>query len=140
MRHLNRLPTKSETYLGGLFALLLSSGLGYLFWYVFRAASERPDFLTPSIVGVLAVLAVIFAWSSGLLLRILFGSPRLPSFKGQAATGYLMVSVGIGLCTGSLLSANNRAVLYFAQGICAITLGLFWAAQARRAARVAHHD
>lgn len=48
--------------------------------------------------------------------------------------GNLVVLFGIGLCTASLLSADNHVVLNSAQGVCAISLGLLWAVQARRVA------
>ena len=135
MTNINRLPTKSETFIGAIFSLLLSCGLGYVVWYVLRTASGRPELLTPWTVAVLAVLSIIFAWSSALFLRILFGSPKLPGFRGQAALGYFMVAVGLVLCLGSLLISHHRPALYFSQGVCAIGLGLFWVGQARKAAR-----
>ena len=46
----------------------------------------------------------------------------------------LVVLFGIGLCTASLLSADNHVVLNSTQGVCAISLGLLWAVQARRVA------
>ena len=135
MTNINRLPTKSETFFGAIFSVLLSCGLGYVVWYVLRTASGRPELLTPGTISVLAVLSIIFAWSSALFLRILFGSPKLPGFRGQAVMGYFMATAGLVLCLGSMLISNQRPALYFSQGVCAIGLGLFWVAQARKAAR-----
>jgi hypothetical protein len=135
MTNINRLPTRLETFIGAIFSLLLSSALGYVVWYVLRAAYGRPELLTPWVVAALGVLSIIFAWSSALFLRILFGSPELPSFRGQAAMGYFVVAGGLVLCLGSLLISRHSPALYFSQGVCAVGLGLFWVAQARKAAR-----
>lgn len=135
MTNIHRLPTKTETFFGATFALLLSCALGYLFWYVFHAAPLRPQLLTPAVIAVLAVLGAIFAWSSSLFLRIVFGSPELPSFKGQSMLGWFMVICGVVLCCGSLLVPTSRPMLYIAQGITAISLGALWVSQARKRTR-----
>ena len=136
MLKLNRLPTKFETAAGALVSLFLSVSTGWILWYTAKAIASYRLPLNFFDLVVFVSLALVFAWSSALLLRISFGKPQLPTFGAQRSLAWLMVLGGCLLIGASfvpgLKALNLRALLH---GLAALSIGLAWAykSRARRA-------
>jgi hypothetical protein len=137
LKTINRLPTKLETIAGAIVALFLSCSLGWVLWYTISAIAKHRLTLDWFLVGAFIVLAMIFAWSTSLFLRILFGNPQMPSFKAQGRIGWLMVWGGALLTIAPLMpwfhGPSLKASLH---GLAALTIGLAWVYQSRRNARM----
>jgi hypothetical protein len=136
MTSLNRLPTKLETASGAVVALFLSGALGWVLWYAGSAVAEHRLTLGSFVLAAFIALAMIFAWSSSLFLRIVFGKPQKPSFRAQGTIGWLMVLGGGLLAIIPLLpwfhGADLKASL---RGLAALIIGFAWVYQSRKDAR-----
>lgn len=133
MTGINRLPTKSETIWGAFFSLLLSAGVGYVLWFVIGAIIDDRSRMNTFILVSSVVLALIFAWSSALFLRILFGKPQLPSFRAQRTMGVLLALGGALLGIAYFLPGFNLDTRTASRGLAALVMGLVWVYQARKA-------
>jgi divalent metal cation (Fe/Co/Zn/Cd) transporter len=132
MRKLNRLPTRVETAAGALVSLFLSVSIGWILWYTIGAVASHRLPLSLFVLVVFVALALVFAWSSALFLRIALGQPRLPSFKAQRSLAWLMVLGGclvIGASFVPVLEVPRLQALL--HGLAGLSIGFSWAYQAR---------
>ncbi|MFC7301099.1 hypothetical protein [Cognatiluteimonas weifangensis] len=92
MQNFDRLPTKSERFVGVFASLLLCVAMGAVSYFSARLllAGKTDAFV---VVGLFIGL-VLFLWSGRVFLRFVFGSPQVSGPIGQLVVGLLLAAAG----------------------------------------------
>jgi hypothetical protein len=95
MQNFDRLPTKSERFVGIFASLLLCVAMGTVSYFSarFLLAEKMETF----VVVVFVIALVLFLWSGRVFLRFVFGSPQVSGPVGQLVVGLLLTATGLSM-------------------------------------------
>jgi hypothetical protein len=108
---IDRIPTSTERTAGIALSTILFLLIGTLLIYVIYRMFFAGTPIGQSEIGFALTILALFLVVSALLWRIAFTKAAKPSNIGLAATGYLLVGIGIlGLALTAVFGANGRQV------------------------------
>mgnify|MGYP003576954955 CR=1 FL=1 len=128
--NLNRLPTRSERWVGAAASLLIFLVLGTLVAIGTYLMLQRAEDIPAEAIAVLSVFSLLALWAAFMFVRIVRGVPRKPSSAAQIIVGLLVAAYGIaylGALAAGLVPLGLRSSLSAVAAGAILISGVTWA-------------